>query len=267
MGDAVRAGSLQRRRCRGRSRRRRRHQSRRVPAWQPSEGRPQALPRRRHHQRLLPDPGRHRQPRHHGGDDRDALPRRQRPHVVGRLHDPGAAVAQPRCRRGLRGLVLRGDRIRPAGRRRPHDDLGRRLRQPFRDRDRGPVDDLVPRRGRDARRLPAVLPAAESGRDADARGRDLPAADARRAHHGLLHDRGRVAPDDPGRRRRRPRRHRRLGTHRLGRADPRRAGDVHGHRQHRAGLRGRPRRQRGDRREPAGSWPKGRRAGSSTCTT
>ena len=108
VGDAVRAESVHGRRCRGRSRRRRRHQSRGVPARQPPEGLPHALPRRRRQQQLLPDRGRRRQSGPRGGDRGDALPRRQRPQLVGRRSrsprasraaSPRAASSRPRSPR------------------------------------------------------------------------------------------------------------------------------------------------------------------------
>ena len=99
------------------------------------KGARRALPRRRRQQRLLPDPDRHRQPGHPSGDRGHAVPRRERPQLVRRLPDPGGPVAQLRGGGPFRILVLDGHRVESAARRRPRHDVGRRLRQPLRDRD------------------------------------------------------------------------------------------------------------------------------------
>ena len=83
-------------------------------------------------------------------------------------------------RRDGGGRILDEGRIRPAAGRGSHAVVGcRRLRCARRDRGRGAIADLVPRRGRDAQWARTVLPAPESRAHRHDRARALPAAERR----------------------------------------------------------------------------------------
>ena len=243
----------------GRSRRRRRQQSRRVPARQPPERHPRALPRRRRQQQLLPDPGRHRQSGHRPGDRGDCASSARtaaagRAPSRSRRASRAASTAEGRFASSFSTVIesdqpLVADRVMTwGGGYGSHSETATAA----------PSTDLVPRRGRDARRLPAVLPAAEPGRDAGARDvtylRPAPAAPITLPYTIAAESRLTIPVDAiPGL----------AATDVSARivsdvADPRRAGDVHGHREPAAGLRRRPCRQRRDRGEPA-LVPGGRR--------
>ena len=114
-------------------------------------------------------------------------------------------------------VVLDGHRVRPAARRRPDHDLGRRLRQPRRDRDGGPVDRRwFLAEGATHGAVQPVLPAAEPGRDAgDTSTSPTCARRLRRRSRCRTRSPPAVAADHPVDAVPGARRDRRLGAHRL----------------------------------------------------
>ena len=225
----------------------------RVPARQPSRRHAGAVSRRRRRQRLLPDaqialanPGTV------GADRGAAPPGRRRGDVV--RDDPRRGPREPgRRRRRAEGVVvLDGHRVRPAAGGRQDHDLGRRLRQPRRDRDgRRRRPRTSSRRARRTAGSRCSICCRTRSRPPAHVTIDVPAPGAGAADHAAVHDTARIAADD--RRGRHPgaRGDGRLGPDRVERSDPGRAGDVHGHHEPRPGVRRRPRRGGRHERAPA----------------